>query len=110
MHATTRSIRAATALAATLACALSGPAAAQISDDVVRIGIMSDMAGPYSGNGGPGSVLAARMAIEDFGGKVNGKPVELVVVDDQNKPDVARAALPAALAIQESAPAGEYSW
>jgi branched-chain amino acid transport system substrate-binding protein len=88
MQATPRATRAATALAATLACALAGPAAAQISDDVVRIGIMSDMAGPYSGNGGPGSVLAARMAIEDFGGKVNGKPVELVVVDDQNKPDV----------------------
>lgn len=64
------------------------PAAAQISDDVVRIGIMTDMAGPYSGNGGPGSVLAARMAIEDFGGKVNGKNIELLVIDDQNKPDV----------------------
>lgn len=73
---------------AALAAALAGPAAAQISDDVVRIGIMSDMAGPYSGNGGPGSVLAARMAIEDFGGKVNGKTIELLVVDDQNKPDV----------------------
>ncbi len=75
--------------AAALTFALfAGPAAAQISGDVVRIGIMGDMAGPYSGNGGPGSALAARMAIEDFGGKVNGKPVELVVVDDQNKPDV----------------------
>lgn len=73
----------ATALA--LAC---GAAAAQISDDVVRIGIMGDMGGPYSGNGGPGSVLAARLAIEDFGSKVNGKPVELLLVDDQNKPDV----------------------
>ena len=66
----------------------SPPAAAQISDDVVRIGIMTDMAGPYSGNGGPGSVLAARMAIEDFGGKVNGKSIELLTADDQNKPDV----------------------
>ncbi len=70
------------------AATLAAPGHAQISDDVVRIGIMSDMAGPYSGNGGPGSVLAARMAIEDFGGKVNGKPIELLVVDDQNKPDV----------------------
>lgn len=76
----------AAAAAALALCA--GPAAAQISDDVVRIGIMTDMAGPYSGNGGPGSVLAARMAIEDFGGKVNGKTIELVVLDDQNKPDV----------------------
>ncbi len=79
---------AAAVLAATLAAAFAAPAAAQISDDTVRIGIMGDMAGPYSGNGGPGSVLAARMAIEDFGGKVNGKAVDLVVVDDQNKPDV----------------------
>lgn len=79
-------LRRATALAALALVAAS--AQAQISDDVVRIGIMGDMAGPYSGNGGPGSVIAARMAVEDFGGKVNGKPVELVVVDDQNKPDV----------------------
>jgi branched-chain amino acid transport system substrate-binding protein len=64
------------------------PVVAQISDDVVRIGVMADMAGPYSGNGGPGQALAARMAIEDFGGKVNGKTIELLVVDDQNKPDV----------------------
>lgn len=76
-----------TAVAAMLALA-AGSAQAQISDDVVRIGIMGDVSGPYSGNGGPGSVLAARMAIEDFGGKVNGKNIELLSVDDQNKPDV----------------------
>lgn len=80
-------LRKTTALAA-LALASAAPAQAQISDDTVRIGIMGDMAGPYSGNGGPGSVIAARMAIEDFGGKVNGKNIELLVVDDQNKPDV----------------------
>jgi branched-chain amino acid transport system substrate-binding protein len=68
--------------------AIAGLAQAQISDDVVRIGLMGDLSGPYSGNGGPGSVLAAKMAIEDFGGKVNGKPVELLTMDDQNKPDV----------------------
>jgi branched-chain amino acid transport system substrate-binding protein len=62
----------ATALAALLALG-AGSASAQISDDVVRVGIQGDMSGPYSGNGGPGSVLAARMAVEDFGGKVNGK-------------------------------------
>lgn len=73
---------------AAAAAALAVPAQAQISDDVVRIGIMADMAGPYSGNGGPGSVIAARMAIEDFGGKVNGKTIELLSIDDQNKPDV----------------------
>ena len=68
--------------------AAAGLAQAQISDDMVRIGLMADLSGPYSGNGGPGSVLAAKMAIEDFGGKVNGKAVELLTLDDQNKPDV----------------------
>ena len=63
-------------------------AQAQISDDVVRLGVMADMNGPYASNGGPGSTLAVRMAIEDFGGKVLGKPVELLVADDMNKPDV----------------------
>ncbi len=77
-----------TAMAAALALAAGGAAHAQISDDVVRIGVMGDVSGPYSGNGGPGSVLAARMAIEDFGGTVNGKKIELLSVDDQNKPDV----------------------
>ncbi len=89
MHRPPLSAIASTAVAAaTLVGLPAGPAFAQMSDDVVRIGILGDMAGPYSGNGGPGSVLAARMAIEDFGGKVNGKPIELLVVDDQNKPDV----------------------
>ena len=66
----------------------AGLAQAQISDDMVRIGLMADLSGPYSGNGGSGSVLAAKMAIEDFGGKGNGKPVELLTLDDQNTPDV----------------------
>jgi branched-chain amino acid transport system substrate-binding protein len=64
------------------------PAHAQVSDDVVRIGVMADQTGTYSGNGGPGSTLAARMAVEDFGGKVLGKPIEIVIADDQNKPNV----------------------
>ncbi|CAN5584024.1 hypothetical protein BH10PSE18_BH10PSE18_51700 [soil metagenome] len=68
-----------------LAC---GAASAQVSDDVVRIGVMADQTGPYSGNGGPGSSFAVKMAVEDFGGKVLGKPVEVMVADDQNKPDV----------------------
>lgn len=67
---------------------LATPAVAQISDAVVRVGIMADMTGPYSGNGGEGQVVAARMAVDDFGGKVNGAPIEIVVADDQNKPDV----------------------
>ncbi len=54
----------------------------------VKIAIMGDMSGPYADNGGPGSVLAATMAIEDFGKTVLGRPIELVTGDDQNKPDV----------------------
>ncbi|HMS06483.1 MAG TPA: ABC transporter substrate-binding protein [Burkholderiaceae bacterium] len=77
-----------TVCAAAGLAAAGGLAQAQISDDTVRIGLMGDLSGPYSGNGGPGSVLAARMAIEDFGGKVNGKSIELLTADDQNKPDV----------------------
>jgi branched-chain amino acid transport system substrate-binding protein len=59
-----------------------------ISGDKVKIGVMNDMSGLYADIGGPGSVEAARMAIQDFGGKVLGKPVELVFVDHLNKPDV----------------------
>jgi branched-chain amino acid transport system substrate-binding protein len=67
---------------------LATAAQAQVSDNVVKIGVMADQTGPYSGNGGPGSSVAVRMAVEDFGGKVNGAPIEVVVADDQNKPDV----------------------
>ena len=78
-----------TLTAASLLALLAATGAhAQMSDDVVRIGVMADQTGPYSGNGGPGSTLAVRMAVEDFGGKVNGKNIEVVVADDQNKPDV----------------------
>lgn len=67
----------------------AGVAGAQdYSDDVIKIGIMNDQAGVYSDNCGPGSVEAARMAIEDFGGEVNGKKIELLIADDQNKPDL----------------------
>ncbi len=59
-----------------------------ISGDKVKIGVMNDMSGLYADIGGPGSVEAAKMAIADFGGKVLGKPVELVFVDHLNKPDV----------------------
>ncbi|HTT70117.1 MAG TPA: ABC transporter substrate-binding protein [Anaeromyxobacteraceae bacterium] len=64
-------------------------AAEGISDGVVRIGVLTDMTGYYSDLAGPGSVLAARMAIDDFGGKVAGKPVELLSADHQLKADVA---------------------
>jgi branched-chain amino acid transport system substrate-binding protein len=65
-----------------------GAALAQISDDVVRIGVLNDQSGLYADLGGPGSVVAARMAVEDAGGKVLGKPVDIVVADHQNKADI----------------------
>jgi branched-chain amino acid transport system substrate-binding protein len=63
-------------------------ARAQISDNVVRIGVMNDQSGLYADLGGPGSVTAARMAVEDAGGSVLGKPIEVVFADHQNKADV----------------------
>jgi branched-chain amino acid transport system substrate-binding protein len=64
--------------------------AGKASDDVVKIAVLSDMSGVYADYGGPGAVTAAKMAIEDFGGKMFGKPIELVSADHQNKPDVAK--------------------
>jgi branched-chain amino acid transport system substrate-binding protein len=76
-------------LAATAAAiAAPFPASAQISDDVVKIGVLTDMNGPSSSADGPGSVTAAQMAVDDFGGKVLGKPVSVIVADHQIKPDV----------------------
>ena len=63
-------------------------ARAQISDDVVKIGVLNDQTGLYADLGGPGSVVAAKMAVEDFGGEVLGKPIEIVSGDHQNKSDV----------------------
>jgi branched-chain amino acid transport system substrate-binding protein len=54
----------------------------------LTIGVLSDMSGPYADLAGRGSVLAAQMAVEDFGGKVAGRPVRVVSADHQNKPDV----------------------
>ena len=65
--------------------------AAKISDGVVKIGLLLDMNSLYADLTGEGSVAAARMAIEDFGGKVLGVPIELVYADHQNKPDLAAA-------------------
>jgi branched-chain amino acid transport system substrate-binding protein len=67
---------------------IAAPAAAQISGDVVRIGVLNDQSGVYSDLGGRGSVLAAQMAVEDFGKTVAGKPVEIISADHQNKPDI----------------------
>ncbi|HQO53821.1 MAG TPA: ABC transporter substrate-binding protein, partial [Ottowia sp.] len=76
-----------TPLVAALLAAGSLPARA--ADDVIRIGVLNDQSGLYSDFGGSTSVIAARMAVEDFGGKVLGKPIEIVSADHQNKADVA---------------------
>jgi branched-chain amino acid transport system substrate-binding protein len=55
----------------------------------IKIGVLGDESGPYSDLGGPGSVLAAQMAADDYGGRVLGKPIEIVSADMQNKPDIA---------------------
>jgi branched-chain amino acid transport system substrate-binding protein len=65
-----------------------GTANAQISDDVVRIGVLNDQSNVYADLGGPGSIIAARMAVEDVGGKVLGKSVDILVSDHQSKADV----------------------
>ena len=77
----------ATLAAAALSAAPAG--AQQVSDNVVKIGILNDQSGVYADFGGKWSVEAAQMAIADFGGKVLGNPIELVSADHQNKPDVA---------------------
>lgn len=66
-------------------------AQAEISDDVVRIGFITDLSGVYSDIDGPAGADAIRMAIADFGGTVNGKKIELLVMDHQNKADIATA-------------------
>ncbi len=81
-------------IAAAAAALLVNQAAAQsgkISDDVVKIGVLTDMSGQFSHESGEGAVTAVKMAVEDFGGKVLGKPIEVVVADHQNKPDIASA-------------------
>ncbi len=73
------------ALAAIFGC---GSAQAQYTDGTIKIGVMNDMSGLYADLTGPGSVVAARMAVEDFGAAAKGLKVEIVGADHQNKPDV----------------------
>jgi branched-chain amino acid transport system substrate-binding protein len=70
---------------------LNGVADAQSPSGVVRIGILNDQSGPYADFGGKTSAEAARMAVEDMGGKVLGKSIEIITGDHQNKPDVGSA-------------------
>jgi branched-chain amino acid transport system substrate-binding protein len=72
-------------LAAAMVC---GTAQAQMTDGVIKIGVMNDMSGLYADLTGPGSVVAAQMAVEDFGAAAKGLKVEIVGADHQNKPDV----------------------
>ena len=77
----------ATLAAAALACG-AGAAQAQVSDGVIKIGVLNDMSSLYADIAGPGSVIAAKMAIEDFGAEKKGMKVEVISADHQNKPDV----------------------
>ncbi len=63
----------------------------KVSGDAVKIGVLTDMSGQFSHEAGEGSVTAVKMAVEDFGGKVLGKPIEVIVADHQNKTEVAIA-------------------
>jgi branched-chain amino acid transport system substrate-binding protein len=72
-------------------CALVSALAHAQSAGGVRIGVMSDSSSLYAAVGGPGSYVAAKLAVEDFGGSVLGKPIEIIVGDHQNKVDVASA-------------------
>ncbi|MFG1343535.1 ABC transporter substrate-binding protein [Xanthobacter autotrophicus DSM 431] len=71
-------------------CAMlaAAPAHAEFTGGVIRIGVLNDQSGIYADMAGPGSVEAARIAVEEFGGKVGNVPVEVVFGDHQNKPDV----------------------
>lgn len=68
---------------------LSGVAAANAGEKAIRIGVLGDMSGAFAALGGPGSVLAAKMAAEEFKNEVNGKPIDVIFADMQNKPEIA---------------------
>ena len=78
-------------LCAALTAALLLPLAAHaaFTDDVVKIGIMTDVTGPYADSSGEGSMIAAEMAVDDFGGEVDGHPIKLILGDHKNNPEVA---------------------
>lgn len=76
------------AAAALLLSWCHGGARAQVSDDVVRIGVLNDMSGPYADITGRSSLIAVQMAVEDFGGRVLGRKIDVVSADHQNKTDL----------------------
>ena len=73
-------------IAAVVLCGAT--AHAEIANDKVKIGVLTDLSGIYEAGTGNGSVEAVKMAVEEFGGKINGKPIEILAGDHQNKPDV----------------------
>jgi branched-chain amino acid transport system substrate-binding protein len=77
------------AVSATFAMGMAGTASAQISGDVIKIGMITDMSGLYADIDGPGGVEAVKMAIADQGGTVAGKKIEVIYADHQNKADIA---------------------
>ena len=81
----------ATGAALLLVCAFAAQAQEKVSDGVVKIGMLEDMSSIYADITGVGAVTAAKMAVEDFGGKVLGKPIEVIAADHQNKPDILSA-------------------
>jgi branched-chain amino acid transport system substrate-binding protein len=80
--------RTAAAVAASIALCANA-ATGTFSNNEVKIGVLDDMSGAYATVTGPGNVVAAQMAIDEFGGKVLGKPIKLVSADHQLKPDIA---------------------
>ncbi|MFG1347706.1 ABC transporter substrate-binding protein [Xanthobacter autotrophicus DSM 431] len=70
---------------------LAGADIARADQKPLRIGVLNDQSGIYADMAGPGSVIAAQMAVEDFGGSVLGRPIEIIAGDHQNKPDVGAA-------------------
>jgi len=77
------------AVGVSVAAMVTSAAAADVSDGKVKIGVLTDMSSTYSDLAGAGAIAAAEMAIEDFGGKAAGAPIELVSADHQNKADIA---------------------
>lgn len=77
------------AMATAMGLSLAAPASAQISGDVIRIGFITDMSGLYADIDGPAGAEAIKMAIADAGGAINGKKIELLTADHQNKADIA---------------------
>jgi branched-chain amino acid transport system substrate-binding protein len=75
-------------IVAALLLAFMAAAKAEDKPAPIRIGVLNDQSGPYADVTGKGSVLAAKMAIDDFGGSVLGRPIELLAADHQNKPDI----------------------